>query len=91
LFDSHHNHESDVIVILFAMGTRQSDPLGGALFALAHFRALRSTTSFFPSRLVPSIANDTHIVAPLSIDHFHMNTSRQNFMQYVFLSNVINV
>jgi hypothetical protein len=73
------------------MGTRQGDPLGGALFALAYFRALHSTTSHFLSCLVPSIANDTHIVAPLSIDHFHMNTSRRNFMRYVFLSNVINV
>ncbi len=76
LFDSHRNHESDVIVILFAMGTCQGDPLGGALFAIAHFKALCSTTSHFPSCLVLSIENDTHIVTPLSIDHFHMNISR---------------
>jgi hypothetical protein len=80
-----------MIVIIFAMGTRQGDLLGGTLFASAHFRALHSTTSHFLFCLVPSIANDTHIVGPPSIDHLHMNIFKQNFIQYVFLSNVINV
>ncbi len=39
----------------------------GALFTLAHFKALRSTTSHFPSCLFPSIVDDTHIIGPLSI------------------------
>ncbi len=43
---------------------------GGALFVLAHFRALRSTTNHFPSCLFPSIANDTHIIGPHSIVSF---------------------
>jgi len=29
LFYNHHNHEGDVIIIPFAMGTHQSDPWGG--------------------------------------------------------------
>jgi hypothetical protein len=49
------------------MGIQQGDLLRGALFALAHFRALCSTTSHFPSCLFPSILNDTHIINPLSI------------------------
>ncbi len=40
LFYNHHNHKGDVIVIPFTMGTHQGDPLGGALFTLAHFKVL---------------------------------------------------
>jgi hypothetical protein len=48
LFYSHHNCEGDVIVIPFAMGTHQGDPLGGALFTFTHFRLciLQSVISF---------------------------------------------
>jgi hypothetical protein len=64
LFYSHYNCEGDVIIIPFVMGIHQSDPLGEALFTLAHFRALHSTTNHFPSYLFPSIINDTHIIGP---------------------------
>jgi hypothetical protein len=40
LFYNHHNHKGDVIVIPFTMGTHQGDPLGRALFTLAHFKVL---------------------------------------------------
>jgi hypothetical protein len=58
------------------MGTHQNDPMGGALFTLTHFRALRST-SHFPSYLFSSIANDTHIIGSPSImsstyEHFQI-------------------
>ncbi len=33
MFYNHCNHEGDVTIIPFAMGTHQGDPLGGALFA----------------------------------------------------------
>jgi hypothetical protein len=49
------------------MGTCQSDPLGRALFALAHFGVLHSTNSYFSSFLFPSIVDDTHIIDPPSI------------------------
>jgi hypothetical protein len=49
------------------MGTCQGDPLEGALFALVDFKVLSSTTNHFPSYLFSSIANDIHIIAPLSI------------------------
>jgi hypothetical protein len=62
LFNSHHNHEDDVIIIPSTMGTHQGDPLGRALFTLAHFKALHSTTNHFPSYLFPSIVNDIHII-----------------------------
>jgi hypothetical protein len=52
------------------MGTYQGDPLGGALFTLAHFKALRSTANHFLSSLFPSIAYDTHIIGPLFIVSF---------------------
>jgi putative effector of murein hydrolase len=58
------------MVIPSTMGTHQSDPLGGALFALTHFRALCFTTSHFPFYLFPSIINDNHIIAMLSIVSF---------------------
>ncbi len=70
LFYNHCNHESDVIVIPFVMGTCQSDPLGRGLFALAHFKALHSTTSHFPSCLFSYIANDIHIIGPPFIVSF---------------------
>jgi hypothetical protein len=43
---------------------------GGALFALAHFRALCSIASHFPSCLFPSIVDDIHILNPPSIVSF---------------------
>jgi hypothetical protein len=70
LFYSHHNCDDDAIVIPFAMGIYQGNPLGRALFALVHFKALRSTTSHFPSCLFPSITNDIHIIDHPSIVSF---------------------
>ncbi len=67
LFYSHHNREGEVMVIPSTMGTRQGDPLGGALFALVHFRVLCSITSHFPFCLFPSIIDDIHIISPPSI------------------------
>jgi hypothetical protein len=49
LFYNHHNLEGDFTIIPFTMGTRHNDPSGRALFALAHFKALHSTTNHFPS------------------------------------------
>jgi hypothetical protein len=64
MFYNHYNCEGEVTVIPFAMGTYQGDPLGGALFVLAHFKALRSTTSYFPFCLFSSITYDIHIIGP---------------------------
>ncbi len=52
------------------MGTHQGDPLGGALFALTHFKALYYITNHFQSCLLPSITNDTHIIGPPLIVSF---------------------
>ncbi len=49
LFYSHCNHEGDVTIIPFIMGTHQGDPLGEALFALTHFKALHFIANHFPS------------------------------------------
>jgi hypothetical protein len=70
LFYNHHNCEGNVIIIPFAMGTHQSDPLGKTLFTFTYFRALYFTASHFPSCLFPSIANDTHIKGPPFIVSF---------------------
>jgi hypothetical protein len=67
LFYNHCNHEGDVTIISFTMGICQCDPLGGALFALAHFKALHFIVSYFPSCLFPSITNDIHKIGSLSI------------------------
>ncbi len=58
LFYNHHNHEGNIIVIQSIMGTRQGGPLGGALFILAHFKALCSIANRFPSYVFPSIIDD---------------------------------
>jgi hypothetical protein len=47
LFYSHNNRDGDVIIIPFAMGTCQGDPLRRALFTLTHFRALHFIASHF--------------------------------------------
>jgi hypothetical protein len=70
MFYMHHNRESDVIVIFFAMGTHQGDPLGQALFALTHFKALHSIASDFLFYLFPSIVDDTHIIGSFFIVSF---------------------
>jgi hypothetical protein len=49
------------------MGTCQGDPLGRALFILAHFKVLHYIINHFPSYLFPSITDDTHIISPFSI------------------------
>ncbi len=70
LFYSHYNCEGEVMVIPSTMGTRQGDPLGGALFALVHFRTLCSIANHFPSCLFPFIADNIHIISPPSIVSF---------------------
>ncbi len=48
-FYSQCNCEGIIIVIPFAMGTYQGDLVGKALFVLAHFLALCSKGSWYPS------------------------------------------
>jgi hypothetical protein len=62
LFYTHHNHESNIMVIQSTMEICQGDPLGGALFALVHFKII--CFSHFPSCLFPFIAYDNHIISP---------------------------
>jgi hypothetical protein len=64
MFYSHCNHEGDVIVIPFVMGTYQGDPLRGALSALTHFKVMHFIVHCFLSYLFPSIEYDTHITTP---------------------------
>ncbi|KAL2629623.1 hypothetical protein R1flu_014309 [Riccia fluitans] len=51
----------------------EGDLLVGALFALAHLRALRTVVSEHPLCLFPSLADNTHIVGPLEavVPAFH--------------------
>jgi hypothetical protein len=49
------------------MGTHKGDPLGRALFALAHFKGLHSIANIYFFCLFPSIIDDTHIISPPSI------------------------
>jgi len=76
LFNNHHNHEGDVIIIPSTMGNYQGDPLGGTLFTLTHFRALHFRASCFPSYVFPSVVNSIHIIGPPLIvsstyEHFY--------------------
>jgi hypothetical protein len=54
------------MVTPFTIGTRQSDPLGKALFALVHFKALHFIISHFPSYIFPSITSNIHMIRPPS-------------------------
>ncbi|KAL2654041.1 hypothetical protein R1flu_022169 [Riccia fluitans] len=60
-------HTGDINTLFSQMGTRQGDPLGGALFALGHLRALRSTTTAHPLCIFPSYADDTYIAGPVDV------------------------
>ena len=52
----------------FSPGTRQGDPPGGGLFAVAHLQALRVTAAAHPDCIFPSLAHDTHIAgSPLAV------------------------
>ncbi|KAL2610235.1 hypothetical protein R1flu_028808 [Riccia fluitans] len=67
LYFSHCSREDEVSLFSSESSTRQGDPLGGALFALAHLCALRTVASKHPLCLFLSLANDTHIVGPLEV------------------------
>ncbi|KAL2613061.1 hypothetical protein R1flu_024753 [Riccia fluitans] len=73
LYFSHCFREDEISLFLSESSTRQGDPLGGILFALAHLRALRTVASEHPLCLFPSLADDTHIVGPLEavVPAFH--------------------
>ncbi len=73
------------------MGTCQSDPLGGTLFALTHFKALCFIVNRFPSCLFLSIIDNSHIKNPTQLYHFDMNTFKPNFCVVGLLSNLRNV
>jgi hypothetical protein len=75
LFYSHCNHENDLKVIFFAMGTCQGVLLGGALFALSHLKVLCSIVNHFTSYLFSSIIDDIHIIGP----HFIVTSAYEHF------------
>jgi hypothetical protein len=47
-FYSHYNHDDNVVVIPSTMGTHQTSPLRGVLFALTHLKILLFTMAIFP-------------------------------------------
>jgi len=63
------------------MGTCQGDFSKGALFVLAHFKALRFKASHLSFYLFLFIANDPHIISPLSIISSTYEHFRPNFVQ----------
>ncbi|KAL2608123.1 hypothetical protein R1flu_026696 [Riccia fluitans] len=67
LYFSHCPGEDEVTVLSSESGIHQGDPLGGALFALAHLRAFRTVASEHPLYMFPSFVDNTHIVGPLEV------------------------
>ncbi|KAL2633222.1 hypothetical protein R1flu_004701 [Riccia fluitans] len=65
LYLSHCSRGDEVSHLSSKSGIHQGDPLGGALFTLAHLHALRTMASEHPLCLFLSLANVTHIVGPL--------------------------
>jgi hypothetical protein len=80
LFYNHCNREGDVTSIPFAMRTCQGDFLGGALFVLTHFRALRSTTNLSLFVYFHPLQMTLTLEVSIRLYHLHMNVSRLNSM-----------
>jgi len=74
-----HLSTNDILELVF-------DSLGGALFILAHFKALCFITSHFPSYLFPSITNDIHIICPPLIVSFAYEHFETKFCVMSFYS-----
>jgi hypothetical protein len=55
-----------VTIIESFVGMRHGDPLGGHLFALAHYRTFLETIMRVPNYVYPSLADDIHIVGPMN-------------------------
>ena len=53
-----------VHLIRSCTGTRQGDPLAGALFALAHLQALKAVRAAHPECYIPTIADDSYLMGP---------------------------
>jgi len=64
LYFSQASRHGDFIVISSELGTRQGDTLGGMLFVLVHFHALRLIVATHPICVFPFLTDDTHIVGP---------------------------
>ncbi len=62
----HGQHEEGVTIIESSSSMRQREPLGGPLFALAHYQALLKTITQAPNYVFPFLASDTHIVGPMN-------------------------
>ncbi len=66
LYYQHGQHAEGITIIESTSGMRQDDPLGGLLFALAHYRALLETIAWASNYIFPSLMGDTHIMGPLN-------------------------
>jgi hypothetical protein len=67
-----------VTIIESSLDTRHGNPLGGPIFNFAHYQTFLKTIMQAPNYIFPSLANDTHIVGPMSeITHTfdHLSTS----------------
>jgi len=66
LYYLHGQHEEGVTIIESFLSTRRGDPLGGPLFALAHYRTLLKTITQAPDYVFQSLTDKTHIVGPMN-------------------------
>ncbi len=55
-----------VTIIESSLGMKQGDPLGGFLFALAHYWTFLKTTTRAPNYVFPSLTDNIHIVGLVS-------------------------
>lgn len=62
LFYLDHLSIGSFMTIMSKSDTHQGDPIGGALFAMAHLRAIRALSTTFPGCMFLSIGDDTDIV-----------------------------
>ncbi len=55
IYYQHGQHEEGITIIESSSSMRQGEPLGGPLFALAHYQALLKSIMQAPNRVFPSL------------------------------------
>jgi hypothetical protein len=78
LYYQHGQQVERITIIESFSHMRQGDPLGGLLFALAHYRTFLETIARILSYIFPSLAYDTHILGLMNeITHAFNHLSTQ--------------
>ncbi len=73
LLYNHRNHNGNVTIIPFAMGTHQNDHLERALSTLTHLKAICFMINHFPLVYFHTLQMTFTSLAPFPLYNLHMN------------------